>query len=473
MKTVSTLKISKILLSEVEVSNQICEVFKEKTSFKNVAAFYEITATFSLKNLSKALLCYIERFFTVVAETENFQQLSSALVAKVLSSSSLHVTSELEVVNAANGWLSRDFEGRRAFASDLFAKVRLSLLSSGSLERLLRESSAFAGNDERAAILQNVVDSKKVESKLSARHRYCGQDMFDVLVCGGYFEKCFFTNVHKVDGRSFKPSKADTLQMKRTRAHFKAVYLRGEVYFLYGFNRFRTVKQVDKYSVLTQTWQRVSQEDVKQENFCACALMDKIYICGGERRDKRNNAYVHNPSDTERMFDTKDCSFKPIAEMMLRRNNAACSAYRGKVVVSGGTVDGAHSRAVEAYDHETNEWAQMPSMLGAREYHGQVAVRNKLFIIARPAFYPSRESCEVFDSDCQQFALIKRPVRRDQKSSRFRVVSIGEKIVAYSAFSRSYWCYDIGKDQWCEEDFELTENIIGFCCVKVPKLIIY
>ena len=42
------------------------------------------------------VFCYIERFFTVVAESENFMQLSFALISRILSSSSLHITYELE-----------------------------------------------------------------------------------------------------------------------------------------------------------------------------------------------------------------------------------------------------------------------------------------------------------------------------------------------------------------------------------------
>ena len=65
------MKKSNILLSENE-ENKICKVFKDKTTFENVTIFYKIAAFYKLQNLFNGFLCYIERFFTVVAETENF-----------------------------------------------------------------------------------------------------------------------------------------------------------------------------------------------------------------------------------------------------------------------------------------------------------------------------------------------------------------------------------------------------------------
>ena len=84
-----------------------------------MTTFYEVARFYNLSNLSDALFCYIERFFTVVSGTDKYLQLSFAVVLKILSSSSLHITSELEVLQAVNYWLSHNYEERRVFASDL------------------------------------------------------------------------------------------------------------------------------------------------------------------------------------------------------------------------------------------------------------------------------------------------------------------------------------------------------------------
>ena len=111
MKLISTLKTYNILLSENE-ANKISKVFKEKFTFEKVTIFYEIAHFFNFPNLSDALFCYIKRLFPLVSETENFLQLSFSVIAKILSSSSLHITSEMEVLQAVNYWLSHNYEVR-------------------------------------------------------------------------------------------------------------------------------------------------------------------------------------------------------------------------------------------------------------------------------------------------------------------------------------------------------------------------
>merc|ERR1712240_202366 len=120
----------------------------KKTSYENVSTIYEIAHFYNLPNLFNALFSYIERLFTVVSETNNFLQLNFAVIAKILSSSSLHITSEMEVFQALNYWLSHNYEERRVFASDLLLKVRLHLIPKNSLKCLLSESSSLTKNDE-------------------------------------------------------------------------------------------------------------------------------------------------------------------------------------------------------------------------------------------------------------------------------------------------------------------------------------
>ena len=75
-----------------------------------MSTFYEIAHFYNLPNLSDALFRYIERLFTVVSETNNFLQLNFSVIAEILVSSSLHITSEVEVFHAVDNWLSQNYE---------------------------------------------------------------------------------------------------------------------------------------------------------------------------------------------------------------------------------------------------------------------------------------------------------------------------------------------------------------------------
>ena len=454
------MKKSKIFLSDIEANN-FCNTLRENTSFKNVTTYYEIAVFYSLQNLSKDLLCYIERFFTVVAETENFLQLNFLLLSKILSSSSLDITSELEISNAVDNWLKFNFEERKVFASKLLLKVRLCLISNNSLKCILHESSVIRRDKKCVKLLENALEGKKnlVQDRLSNLNRYCDQAKFNILVCGGITGYSFIKNIHEVDGRNFKVSNNNRFQLTEGRAFLKTVYLKGEIFVLYGGGKFGDFKSVDKYSMYYKTWSRVSDEGLSQKFFCACGLIDKIYVLGGE--------FTRLKTNTDRCFDTKNYTWKQISKMRYKKYSAACSVYQGKVVVSGGSNNNdGHLSIVEAYDDTLDKWVEMPSMINARHDHSQLTVKNKLFVIGR-----IKESCEVFDSFNKKFVLINNPIRslfRVLKS--FEAVSIGNKIAVYDFNVQRFSLYNIEKDEWSEEDIEFTKNLANFSCVKVPQL---
>ena len=54
-----------------------------------------------------------------------------------------------------------------------------------------------------------------------------------------------------------------------------------------------------------------------------------------------------------------------------------------------------------------------------------------------------------------------------------KAFSISEKIVILDSWRQVFSYYDIEKDEWSEEAFELTKYLTGFASVKVPQLNIF
>ena len=107
---------------------EISESMINKLTTKNVLLFLTLGGTFSLPNLFKASLNYSCRCFTIINGTQNFSELSFAILARILKSSQLHVTSELEVFDAADFWVGRKSRKRLKFAKNLVLKVQPPLL---------------------------------------------------------------------------------------------------------------------------------------------------------------------------------------------------------------------------------------------------------------------------------------------------------------------------------------------------------
>ena len=69
----------------------------------------------------------------------------------------------------------------------------------------------------------------------------------------------------------------------------------------------------------------------KHVSFCACALLDKIYICAGKMRGGRLGC--ERATGICRMFDTRDYSWREVVRMRQSRYQAACSTFHGRMVV--------------------------------------------------------------------------------------------------------------------------------------------
>ena len=416
-----------------------------KLTTKNVLLFLTLGGTFSLPNLFKASLNYSCRCFTIINGTQNFSELSFAILARILKSSQLRVTSELEVFDAVDFWVGCESRERLKFAKSLLLKVRLPLLSRHALKSVLKRTAHV----DCAEVINDVLNET-----IKPPNRYCGQNNFDVLVCGGIDRRVYTGFVHHVDGRSFESCKRLTLPSKRR--EMKAAVVRGEVYFFGGFEkRASNDLAVFKYSLATGRVTNACEMYDDRQDYCVCALADKIYVVGGSK------SYCAE-------FDTLESAWKEVAGTSEPRECPSCAAFDGRLVVTGGRsveLYGDYLRTVEAYDRAANEWLPLPSLNFARSRHRSAAMGDKLFV--SPGF--GHLSFEMFDKVSNAFAVLKSPA--PYFCPFFAgLCPVGSKLVAFSSASKTVTCYDVESGEWTEEAFGLTENLVDFCCVKVPRL---
>ena len=128
-------KNSKVLLDK-RTANQTSTRVEDMITFLNCILCLSFSQLFRLKQFSKTSLRVIERWFTTVAESENFLELDFKLVAAILNSSELLIDSELQVFNAMNAWLNHKSIERIKHAKYLLQIVRLSLLTVPALESI-------------------------------------------------------------------------------------------------------------------------------------------------------------------------------------------------------------------------------------------------------------------------------------------------------------------------------------------------
>ena len=204
-KLIQNFKSGKLTLDEEQKRVNFAQI-KNKISAENAFLYYRVAEIFNLSdNIAKARFSYIERCFTVVFETRNFLEADFYFVRKILCSSELQITSELEVFHAANSWIKYKFEEREKFAEDLLLTVRLSLLSDATLSYLIRQNFTICKNNKCKAIVEKFLNLKE----RSQTTRYCAQNKFDLYLCDGKFKRN--RNLKQINGKNLKSIKTASI----------------------------------------------------------------------------------------------------------------------------------------------------------------------------------------------------------------------------------------------------------------------
>ena len=467
-KLIQILKAKKVLLLN-DVKEKDYKRFERKVRNRNVAMFYQIACIFSFSELVKFSLCYIERCFAMVCEKNNFKNLKFTQIAKIVSSSELNIDSEMEVIKAIYIWISYDFEERSKFASKLMSKVRLDLLSAEALNSILESDVSFIKNHDCVSMLTNVLKNNKLSDQ-SKSIRYCSQYMFDIILKGGLISEPSVrpTNGTKLISANNLDNVKDIAPMNIKRVGHRSVYCRGAVYVFGGYDENKQMlKSVERYSLASRKWEIVSKIFDGRGGFCACRFMDQIFIFGGCDNSWR-------PFYSSKIFDTNNNRWYEVARINKARIDSASTVYEGRIIISGGSVDrdiNNYVNTVEAYDPFANSWSAMPNMIEGRFLHSSVSIRNKLYVLGSYDGQGSKK-CEVFDFSCKKFVMIKPfpSTFNFDMNYVFNTFSIGNKIITIGNNSSTALYYDVEKDEWSEETFNLTKDNFFFSCTLIPQM---
>ena len=189
--------------------------------------------------------------------------------------------------------------------------------------------------------------------------------------------------------------------------------------------------------------------------------MDKFYFIGGWNDDlEQTSAECFALNTEEYEWTSKD----EVARMKSPRSNLACEAFQGRIVVCGGFDNVNITNSVETYDHGSNSWTPMASMIERRYNHSLISMRNKMFVVGGKT-----SKCEVYDTISDKFILLKLPPKSlefDFNNTR-KTFTIGGKLFIVGKSSKTLAFYDVDKKKWSEEQFENKKRF--HFCLKVPQ----
>ena len=446
-------------------------LISKKVKFQSVAIFYQVATCFKLTKIASIALNCIERCFTFINKSHDFLKLDFFSFAKIISSSKLHVDSELEILNAIDYWMSYDYKTRSKFAGYLLSKVRFHLLSDCAVNEALSESLSLSNIDGFSSILGDCLKNRKklCQSKPGGSNsfRYCGQNNFDIAITGGYDnqQKKALSNFRKISGSNLNIY-WELPPMKTKRRYHRSVCCRGAIYVFGGESSNNVpVIHVERYSLTTNKWEIVADMPDRRIGFSTCAFMKYVFIFGGENKRTLDSCFK---------FDSSSKSWTEVEKMNESKMFVGCAVYQGRVVVSGGCLyEGLNTTSsVEAFDPLANKWSRMPSMLESRYGHSSVSIRNKLFIIGGSRGFDTVLLCEVFDSESKRFVFLKQTPTSTTFNLENKVAtfSIGRKLVTIGSLSSTALYYDEEKNKWYEKAIQVTDTMYLFSCTLIPKL---
>ena len=462
------------LLKNDEQNFNVASKIKENLNVETSAAYFQIMGIFTNQNLKGFILSYIERCIVMVSKTKNFFELDFTFLSKILASSELHITSELQVHNAACNWLYFKYKKRLKFANSLIMKIRIHLLTDGVYKSLLDSPLLSLENENKLSLVKQNLKHRRHYHNRCSTTRHNSQEKYDFVILDSLIVNYkLFLSVQKTCGKNFQKKTQLTETTFNFRDLYSSVYVNGNLYVLGANKKYQSQFFVVKYSIETSTWIKVPGFKTSHLFGRLCVYINEIYFIGGSCS---TNNYIYSSADCF-SFDTNEKTYNfKVEKMKTPRNYFGCTVFQERIIASGGDDDQKCLKTVEAYDTGSNTWSDVQSMNEARVCHNLVAIKNKMFAVGGEGV---ANSCEVFDAFSDKYVVLKQPpnnIKLSLASSFERTaIAIGGNIYIFQEEDPSnvaaVYCLD--KDEWFEQSLDLPEKNMGSyqnTFLKLPQI---
>ncbi|XP_077298388.1 kelch-like protein 41b isoform X2 [Arctopsyche grandis] len=344
--------------------------------------------------LKKAMYLTLENFETL-HKTQGFLKLPVSNVIEILKSNYLNVPSEESVFNAVKLWVNHDNANRKSNLAQLMRSVRLSLLSVEFIINVVMtfcHSCAECMTTIRQEIInkndKSFVPRETPRSKIQKMALVGGWgihvantiDIFDGLNNSWTLSKNIGINKHSfasvlvgdwiviIGGYNSSNESVEYIDLKsgqkqplkplnQARYDLSAVTLRRDsstdVYAIGGYDN-GFLSSVERWNTNTRDWKIIAPLLVAVRDQSASVIADKIYITGGRTNENRKRISTNKVQ----MYSVATNSWTYRAQMIQRRHNHSCIAFKGKLYVAGGydLQTSSNLDSVEHYDPNANVW---------------------------------------------------------------------------------------------------------------------
>ena len=166
------------------------------------------------------------------------------------------------------------------------------------------------------------------------------------------------------------------------------------------------------------------------------------------------------------------------------RESPSSCVFEGRIIVTGGLQDNEDgtdvnfyddadlglvaTKTCESFDPVLNVWKNFAKMNFSRCCHKSIVISNKFYVIGG-----GTEVSEVYDSTCNKFTLLKRPVMQVHKKLLVNPVaafSLGSEIYIFGKKSLIVLVFNYKTNEWYKKPRQALKSIRKFALVNVPYI---
>ena len=180
-------------------------------------------------------------------------------------------------------------------------------------------------------------------------NRFCNQDEFDVVLCGGRKSNYSPTNeVVKLKAPTFQTPYKLT-PMLTPRSFSETAVIGSDIYVLGGCKKYYDwTSSFEMYFSETKQWKSLTSFLDETIHYSVCSFMKRIYAVGGYIKKSRYTSSCYK-------YEIKDNKWYQVESLQTERSNSACTVFEGKIVVAGGNSKKHTLKSVESYDHHVKQ----------------------------------------------------------------------------------------------------------------------
>lgn len=467
--TVETLLATACLLQLTSVVTACCNFLARQLHPSNCLGFAFFAEQQSCNTLLKLASAYTCQNFMQVCKNQEFFQLNSEQLGKLLSSDDLNVPSEQDVFHALMSWIQHDPTNREQHIPDLLALIRLPLLQpsfiadhvetvcgSSDCQQLVMEALKWHLLPERRSLIS------------TERTRPRKSTVGKVLAVGGMDAHKGAISIESYCPRLDKWALLKNLSARRLQ--FGVAVLEDKLIIVGGRDGLKTLNTVESLDLNSMIWTPLNPMGTHRHGLGVAVLAGPLYAVGGHD----GWSYLN----TVERWDPIARTWSYVAPMSSMRSTAGVAVLGGRLYVVGGRDGSVCHRSVECYDPHTNKWTLRAPMNKRRGGVGVAVANGYLYALGGhdcPASNPSvcrTDTVERYDPGTDTWTLIaSMSVGRDAIGCAL----LGDRLIAIGGFDGNQYLktveeYDPETNEWTQLA-PLTYTRAGASAVTIPNII--